>query len=83
MVLFALGTFVIMAFEWHGALSNLSVADKLHNGWFQSVTLRTAGFNTIDIAAVASPTFLIMLCFMLIGGSPGRLCLVFPCRSTL
>jgi trk system potassium uptake protein TrkH len=70
-VLLALGTFIILAFEWHGALSGLSPADKLHNGWFQSVTLRTAGFNTVDIAAVASPTFLIMLCFMFIGGSPG------------
>ncbi len=70
-VLLALGTFIILAFEWHGALSGLSMSDKLHNGWFQSVTLRTAGFNTVDIAAAASPTFLIMLCFMFIGGSPG------------
>jgi trk system potassium uptake protein TrkH len=52
-------------------LAGLSFFDKIQNAWFQSVTLRTAGFNSVDIAAVTSPTFLIMICFMFIGGSPG------------
>lgn len=60
-----------MAFEWNGILSGLSIADKIHNAWFQSVTLRTAGFNSVDIASIVSPTFLIMIVFMFIGGSPG------------
>jgi trk system potassium uptake protein TrkH len=70
-VLLISGTIVILAFEWHGVLAGLSFLDKIQNAWFQSVTLRTAGFNSVDIAAVTSPTFLIMLCFMFIGGSPG------------
>jgi trk system potassium uptake protein TrkH len=70
-ILLVTGTFFIMAFEWDGVLSDLSVADKIHNAWFQSVTLRTAGFNSVDIATIVSPTFLVMMAFMFIGGSPG------------
>ncbi|MFO7749688.1 MAG: potassium transporter TrkG [Desulfobacteraceae bacterium] len=71
LILLVSGTFFMMAFEWNGILSGLSVADKIHNGWFQSVTLRTAGFNSVDIAAIVSPTFLVMTAFMFVGGSPG------------
>ncbi len=70
-VLLASGTFFILAFEYNGILVNLSFADKLHNAWFQSVTLRTAGFNSVNIASVAGPTLLVMLGLMFIGGSPG------------
>lgn len=70
-ILLVSGTFFMVAFEWDGVLSGLSVGDKIHNAWFQSVTLRTAGFNSVDIAAIVSPTFLIMVAFMFIGGSPG------------
>ena len=70
-ILLASGTFFILAFEWNGILSGLSFFDKIHNAWFQSVTLRTAGFNSVDIQGMVSPTFLVMLCFMFIGGSPG------------
>lgn len=69
--LLAAGTFFIMSFEWNGTLSGLSRMDKIHNAWFQSATLRTAGFNSVDIAAIAGPTFMLMIVFMFIGGSPG------------
>jgi trk system potassium uptake protein TrkH len=69
--LLVFGTIFFLAFEWNGALANMSLADKLHNAWFQSVTLRTAGFNTVAIENVFGPTFIMMLCFMFIGGSPG------------
>ncbi len=65
------GTVCFLVFEWNNAMAELSFADKLHNAWFQSVTLRTAGFNSVDISGVLEPTFLIMLSFMFIGGSPG------------
>jgi trk system potassium uptake protein TrkH len=71
MVLLLSGALVVLAFEWHGVLAGMSLPDKIQNAWFQSVTLRTAGFNSVDIAAVTGPTFLFMLCFMFIGGSPG------------
>ncbi|NLF96857.1 MAG: potassium transporter TrkH [Candidatus Riflebacteria bacterium] len=66
-----LGTLFFLVFEWNGVLSGLSATNKLHNAWFQSVTLRTAGFNSVDITNVLGPTFLIMICLMFIGGSPG------------
>lgn len=38
---------------------------------FQSITCRTAGFNTVDIALLPSPTLLLLILLMFIGGSPG------------
>ncbi len=38
---------------------------------FQSVTARTAGFNTVDLTAMSSPALLVMMALMLVGGSPG------------
>lgn len=70
-VLLLAGTFFFLVFEWSGALAGLSIFDKMHNAWFQSVTLRTAGFNSVDIAGVVGPTLLIMIILMFIGGSPG------------
>jgi len=71
LILLFSGTFFMLVFEWNGILSGLSIFDKIHNAWFQSVTLRTAGFNSVDITGMISPTFLVMLCLMFIGGSPG------------
>lgn len=70
-ILLVAGALFIAAMEWNRALSGLGFIDKLNNAWFQSATLRTAGFNSIDIVNVLSPTYLVMLCFMFIGGSPG------------
>jgi trk system potassium uptake protein TrkH len=70
-VLLFSGTFFILAFEWNGVLAGLSVFDKIQNAWFQSVTLRTAGFNSVGISHLAGPTFLVMIFFMFVGGSPG------------
>jgi potassium uptake TrkH family protein len=38
---------------------------------FQSITARTAGFNTIDIAGLSSASKLVLIILMFIGGSPG------------
>lgn len=38
---------------------------------FQSVTCRTAGFNTVDLAALAQSSKLVMITLMLVGGAPG------------
>lgn len=70
-IMLVAGTLCILAFEWNGMLAGFDFADKINNAWFQSVTLRTAGFNSVAISQVASPAFLLMLSFMFIGGSPG------------
>lgn len=70
--LLILGTIVIFALEFNNpaTLGPLSFPDKLLASFFQSTTLRTAGFATIDMASLYDPTKLIMSVFMFIGGSP-------------
>jgi len=70
-ILLGSGTLLFLVFEWSGSLSHLPLLDKIQNAWFQSVTLRTAGFNSVDIAHVGNPALLVMILFMFIGGSPG------------
>lgn len=71
--LLLLGWFFFCLLEWQNdaTLGGMSIGDKLLNGFFQSVTVRTAGFAAIDQGAMtdASKAFSMML--MLIGGSSG------------
>ena len=66
------GMLIVLLLEWNnpGTLGPLSVKDKLLAGLFQSMTLRTAGFNTIDQAALRDCTKLIGGFLMLIGAAP-------------
>jgi trk system potassium uptake protein TrkH len=70
-ILIISGSLLILIFEWNGILEGMAFTDKITNAFFQSVTLRTAGFNSVDITQIANPTFIIMVIFMFIGGSPG------------
>lgn len=64
--------FVLYAFlEWNVSLADQSVGDRLTNAWFQSVTLRTAGFNSVDLAQTRPATQTLMIVWMFVGGSPG------------
>ena len=51
-------------------LGKMSLFDKLMNSLFQSVTLRTAGFASIDQGSLKEPTIIISILYMMIGGSP-------------
>lgn len=53
------------------AWENVSGSEKIWASLFQSVTPRTAGFNTVDLNALSGPGRLITILLMLIGGSPG------------
>ena len=46
-------------------------AESLLTALFQSVTCRTAGFNTLDIGAMTNVSLLVMTVLMFIGGAPG------------
>lgn len=63
--------FVLMA-EWNNpeTLGGLPFGEKLLSSLFQSVTLRTAGFNTISQQALRPATKLVSAMLMLIGASP-------------
>ncbi|WP_075727520.1 TrkH family potassium uptake protein [Corynebacterium aquilae] len=57
--------------EWNGALSHLSTRDKILSAFFQSVSTRTAGFNSVDFGEF-HPSSLILTDFMMfIGGGSG------------
>jgi len=70
-ILLISGATLFCALEWRGALAGLPVADRLHNAIFQSVTARTAGFNSVDLTAIGPATVTAMVVLMFIGGSPG------------
>lgn len=65
------GTLLIGVVEWNASLAGLSILDKWMNALLQSVTTRTAGFNSVDLALLQPATVLIMILWMFIGGSPG------------
>jgi trk system potassium uptake protein TrkH len=45
--------------------------DRVLGALFQSVTARTAGFNTVDISSMSSASRIVLMMLMFIGGSPG------------
>ncbi len=67
------GTVALLALEWNNArtLAGLPLGEKVLASWFQSVTTRTAGFNTLDIGAMTAPSLFVMMGLMFIGASPG------------
>jgi potassium uptake TrkH family protein len=71
-VLLVFGPLVVMSFEWTNpaTLGPLDTFDKILSGWFQGVSPRTAGFNTVDIGAMNEPTLLVMTTLMFIGAGP-------------
>ena len=69
--LVVIGTVIIFLAE--GAAGNASNG-LWHHFWtslFQSVTSRTAGFNTLDIGSMTNVSLAFMMLLMLVGGSPG------------
>ena len=52
-------------------LDGLPPAQRFWGSWFQSVTPRTAGFNTVDLAKLSETGKMVLSLLMLIGGSPG------------
>ncbi len=69
-ILTVAGTMAVFFFEIDNTLLDFSTVDKLLVSLFQTVTLRTAGFNTIDIAALHEVTLFVGMLFMFIGASP-------------
>lgn len=65
------GAALYAACEWQRSLGGLAAGDKLLNALFQSVTLRTAGFNTVDFGELRAATALFMVLFMFVGAAPG------------
>ena len=67
------GTLLILLVEFTNpdTLGWMSFPQKVMAAFFQSTTLRTAGFSTIDFSMLRGASLFIMLFYMIIGGSPG------------
>jgi trk system potassium uptake protein len=67
------GTLAIWAIEIRNpeTLGPLSFPQQVLAAWFQSVTSRTAGFNTIDVSKMTTAGLFVTIALMLVGGSPG------------
>ena len=72
-VLLILGTIAFFLTELNNpaTLGPMSFGNKLMAAWFQSVTPRTAGFNTIDIGKMTETGLFLTIAFMFLGASPG------------
>ena len=66
------GTFFYLLAEWRGAgtLSGFGAGEKVLNAFFQSVTMRTAGFNSFDLSRMKDGSKLFSSLLMMIGASP-------------
>lgn len=56
---------------YFGEFAHIQGTERLLSALFQSVTTRTAGFNTVDLTKLSETGILVMSILMLIGGSPG------------
>ena len=65
------GWLLFLLFERNASLEGMSFGEQLLASFFESVTPRTAGFNTTDLNALSESGNLLTNFFMLIGGSPG------------
>ncbi|MBW2096636.1 MAG: hypothetical protein JRI80_17335, partial [Deltaproteobacteria bacterium] len=70
-ILLVAGTFLVLSMEWNNTLKGPSVPGKILASFFQSVTARTAGFNTLPIGIMANETLFLMILLMFVGASPG------------
>lgn len=68
-----IGTFLFLLLEFNNikTIGNMNFSEKVMASFFQSVTLRTAGFNTVSLDGIKPATIFISYILMFIGASPG------------
>ena len=73
LILIITGTILIFFIEYFNTLTigNYTFFEKIGAAFFQSVSTRTAGFNTISLPGLKEPTVFIFIILMFIGASPG------------
>ncbi len=69
--LIVLGTLAILVFERYASGDDSATNPGILGALFQSITARTAGFNTVDISAMSVSSKFVLILLMFIGGSPG------------
>lgn len=71
LLLVVLGAGVVYFGELNGSFADYPIGERLLASVFQSVSARTAGFNTVDIGRLSAPVLLLIIALMYIGASPG------------
>lgn len=73
LILLLLGTIAFFLIEVRNTqtFGNSNLSDQLLLAWFQSVTTRTAGFNSVEIGNMTDSGLFITIAMMFIGASPG------------
>jgi len=71
LILIIAGMILIWLFERSNTLAAMNVAHQILTSFFQSVTCRTAGFNTVRFDLLNNATLMICILLMFIGASPG------------
>jgi len=69
--LIVLGMLALLLFERYASGSNPAEKTSVLGALFQSITARTAGFNTVDVSAMSASSRFVLILLMFIGGSPG------------
>lgn len=65
------GTFIFYFTEKNASMAGMNFSSRLLSSFFQSVTPRTAGFNTISMSALSDGGKLLTMFLMFIGAAPG------------
>jgi trk system potassium uptake protein TrkH len=65
------GMAMFLALEWNNAMSQLSGLAKPMAAFFQSASIRTAGFSTVDFSEVHPATVFLSIAIMMVGGAAG------------
>ena len=71
LILIILGAVFFWAIEHDSYMAGMAIRDQFLVSYFQSVTARTAGFNTVDFNLLSNATLMFFIILMFIGGSPG------------
>ncbi|MDD3524953.1 MAG: potassium transporter TrkG, partial [Candidatus Cloacimonetes bacterium] len=70
-VLVITGMVSLFVAEYNNTMAGFSISRRLLASYFQSISARTAGFNTIDMSAISPASVLMFLALMFIGAAPG------------
>ncbi|MBM6619459.1 TrkH family potassium uptake protein [Bacillus suaedaesalsae] len=63
--------FIIFALEYSNSFSDFTIWEKIWASYFQAVSPRTAGFNSVDLTLLSEPSILFMIILMFIGAGSG------------
>lgn len=70
-ILIVSGAAIFYLVEFRHSISGYGIYGSIISSLFQSVTCRTAGFNTVDFSNLGQPVIFFMMFLMFIGASPG------------